>query len=99
MVDEPSFTAPIAFHRSGDALAQIAALYEAAVAHLRGALNRSVDRDNDRPFHETSFTLAGGTERIVVRPDLIVAVTGEIIRRADGSEADHSADELEPQAA
>ena len=42
MVDEPSFTAPIAFHRSGDALAQIAALYEAAVAHLRGALNRFV---------------------------------------------------------
>lgn len=72
---------------------------EESVNAVRGALNRSVDRDNDRPFHETSFTLAGGTERIVVRPDLIVAVTGEIIRRADGSEADHSADELEPQAA
>lgn len=72
---------------------------EESVNAVRGALNRSVDGGNDRPFHETSFTLVGGDKRIVLRPDLIVAVTGEIIRRADGSEADHSADELEPQAA
>lgn len=59
-----------------------------SVNEVRSKLNRAFSENGDKLFHALSFTMANGDKRVILTPDLVGPVTGDIKRRADGSEVE-----------